>query len=245
LLSSNREQTSSPKDQSSLTANSFTNEGLSTQALPYVTTSQTSNLGVSVVHGENIPQFLQQSKIESGNNALTSTRAAEEPTQLLPDSSLMSLKTTQEEPKSRRSLLEFFGRGKQKEPLSLVKQEPSIAKSSSSSNIVGVYYRVGKKIGENHRWLGFEGTNVLNNQKVSVLFVRLAFSRLPSWSAHFQKQEPRKAVDPQLQDEYRIYKSLVSCRKSRERPLHIFVLQYTMFFVYHNAIFRSVRSFFF
>jgi hypothetical protein len=47
--------------------------------------------------------------------------------------------------------------------------------ASSSSNVVGVHYRVGKKIGEGSFGVIFEGTNLLNNQQVAIKFV----SRLP------------------------------------------------------------------
>ena len=46
--------------------------------------------------------------------------------------------------------------------------------SSSSSNVVGVHYRVGKKIGEGSFGVIFEGTNLLNNQQVAIKFVRSA-----------------------------------------------------------------------
>ena len=45
--------------------------------------------------------------------------------------------------------------------------------SSSSSNVVGVHYRVGKKIGEGSFGVLFEGTNLLNNQNIAIKFVRL------------------------------------------------------------------------
>ena len=45
--------------------------------------------------------------------------------------------------------------------------------SSSSSNVVGVHYRVGKKIGEGSFGVLFEGTNLLNNQQIAIKFVRL------------------------------------------------------------------------
>ena len=48
--------------------------------------------------------------------------------------------------------------------------------SSSSSNVVGVHYRVGKKIGEGSFGVIFEGTNLLNNQQVAIKFVRLLVS---------------------------------------------------------------------
>lgn len=62
-----------------------------------------------------------------------------------------------------------------------------------SSNVVGVHYRVGKKIGEGSFGVIFEGTNLLNNQQVAIKF------------------EPRKSDAPQLRDEYRTYKLLVGC----------------------------------
>ncbi|KAK4951479.1 Palmitoylated plasma membrane-bound casein kinase [Elasticomyces elasticus] len=64
---------------------------------------------------------------------------------------------------------------------------------SSSSNVVGVHYRVGKKIGEGSFGVIFEGTNLLNNTQVAIKF------------------EPRKSDAPQLRDEYRTYKILVGC----------------------------------
>ncbi|CEG72447.1 Putative CK1/CK1/CK1-G protein kinase [Rhizopus microsporus] len=62
--------------------------------------------------------------------------------------------------------------------------------SSSSTNIVGVHYRVGKKLGEGSFGVLYEGLNLLNNQSVAIKF------------------EPRKSDAPQLRDEYRTYKVL-------------------------------------
>lgn len=62
-----------------------------------------------------------------------------------------------------------------------------------SSNVVGVHYRIGKKIGEGSFGVIFDGTNLLNNQQVAIKF------------------EPRKSDAPQLRDEYRTYKTLVGC----------------------------------
>jgi serine/threonine protein kinase len=57
--------------------------------------------------------------------------------------------------------------------------------ASSSSNVVGVHYRVGKKIGEGSFGVIFEGTNLLNNQQVAIKFVRSASTFIssfnPSW----------------------------------------------------------------
>ena len=44
--------------------------------------------------------------------------------------------------------------------------------ATSSSNVVGVHYRVGKKIGEGSFGVIFEGTNLLTNQQVAIKFVR-------------------------------------------------------------------------
>ncbi|KAI8086436.1 kinase-like domain-containing protein [Halteromyces radiatus] len=60
--------------------------------------------------------------------------------------------------------------------------------STSSHNVVGVHYKVGKKIGEGSFGVIYEGTNLLNNQQVAIKF------------------EPRKSDAPQLRDEYRTYK---------------------------------------
>ncbi|KAI5121654.1 hypothetical protein M0805_002730 [Coniferiporia weirii] len=64
---------------------------------------------------------------------------------------------------------------------------------SSSNNLVGVHYRVGKKIGEGSFGVIFEGTNLLNSQTVAIKF------------------EPRKSDAPQLRDECRSYRILAGC----------------------------------
>ncbi|OAD77725.1 Serine/Threonine kinase CK1 [Phycomyces blakesleeanus NRRL 1555(-)] len=66
----------------------------------------------------------------------------------------------------------------------------SLSTSTSSTNIVGVHYRVGKKVGEGSFGVLYEGLNLLNNQSVAIKF------------------EPRKSEAPQLRDEYRTYKIL-------------------------------------
>lgn len=75
-----------------------------------------------------------------------------------------------------------------------------MASGNTSSNVVGVHYRVGKKIGEGSFGVIFEGTNLLNQQQVAIKF------------------EPRKSDAPQLRDEYRTYKILVGCRKFSRCP---------------------------
>ncbi|KAG0166510.1 casein kinase I [Apophysomyces sp. BC1015] len=60
----------------------------------------------------------------------------------------------------------------------------------ASSNVVGVHYKVGRKIGEGSFGIIYEGTNLLNNQQVAIKF------------------ESRKSDAPQLRDEYRTYKIL-------------------------------------
>jgi hypothetical protein len=56
--------------------------------------------------------------------------------------------------------------------------------ASSSSNVVGVHYRVGKKIGEGSFGVVFEGFNLLNNQQVAIKFVSFhSYCHLPASSA--------------------------------------------------------------
>ncbi|KAL7316503.1 Palmitoylated plasma membrane-bound casein kinase [Mucor circinelloides] len=64
------------------------------------------------------------------------------------------------------------------------------ASPGNSHNVVGVHYKVGKKIGEGSFGIIYEGINLLNNQPVAIKF------------------EPRKSDAPQLRDEYRAYKTL-------------------------------------
>ncbi|TFK42407.1 CK1/CK1/CK1-G protein kinase [Crucibulum laeve] len=64
---------------------------------------------------------------------------------------------------------------------------------NSTANLVGIHYRVGKKIGEGSFGVIFEGTNLLNSQTVAIKF------------------EPRKAEAPQLRDECRSYRILAGC----------------------------------
>lgn len=54
-----------------------------------------------------------------------------------------------------------------------ITKQTSPTMASSSSNVVGVHYKVGKKIGEGSFGVIFEGTNLLNNQQVAIKFVRL------------------------------------------------------------------------
>ncbi|OBZ87720.1 Casein kinase I 1 [Choanephora cucurbitarum] len=72
----------------------------------------------------------------------------------------------------------------------LHKNGSGVSSSQSSTNIVGVHYRVGKKLGEGSFGVLYEGLNLLNNQSVAIKF------------------EPRKSDAPQLRDEYRTYKVL-------------------------------------
>ncbi|TPX75178.1 hypothetical protein CcCBS67573_g03553 [Chytriomyces confervae] len=73
---------------------------------------------------------------------------------------------------------------------------PSVSSSSSKAaanpNVVGMHFRVGKKIGEGSFGIVYEGVNMLNNQPVAIKF------------------EPRKTDAPQLRDEYRTFKILAN-----------------------------------
>ena len=61
---------------------------------------------------------------------------------------------------------------------------------SQNANVIGIHYKVGKKIGEGSFGIIFEGVNLLNNQQVAIKF------------------EPRRSETPQLRDEYRAYRIL-------------------------------------
>ncbi|CAI4514592.1 CPA_1a_G0024840.mRNA.1.CDS.1 [Saccharomyces cerevisiae] len=62
--------------------------------------------------------------------------------------------------------------------------------SRDDSTIVGLHYKIGKKIGEGSFGVLFEGTNMINGVPVAIKF------------------EPRKTEAPQLRDEYKTYKIL-------------------------------------
>ncbi|KAF8506359.1 kinase-like protein [Hysterangium stoloniferum] len=64
---------------------------------------------------------------------------------------------------------------------------------TANRSVVGVHYRVGRKIGEGSFGVIFEGTNLLNSQTVAIKF------------------EPRKSDAPQLRDECRSYRILAGC----------------------------------
>lgn len=71
---------------------------------------------------------------------------------------------------------------------------PSMNASSSNNNsVVGLHYKIGKKIGEGSFGVLFEGSNIINGVAVAIKF------------------EPRKTEAPQLRDEYRTYKHLQGC----------------------------------
>lgn len=62
-----------------------------------------------------------------------------------------------------------------------------------NGNVVGLHFKIGKKIGEGSFGIIFEGINLLTNQHVAIKF------------------EPRKSEAPQLRDEYRAYRILHGC----------------------------------
>lgn len=72
--------------------------------------------------------------------------------------------------------------------------QPNMSSASSSNNsVVGLHYKIGKKIGEGSFGVLFEGSNIINGVAVAIKF------------------EPRKTEAPQLRDEYRTYKHLQGC----------------------------------
>lgn len=75
------------------------------------------------------------------------------------------------------------------------KKEKSSAPSRLSSpnpNIVGIHFKLGKKIGEGSFGIIYQGLNLLNNQPIAIKF------------------ESRKSDAPQLRDEYKTYKILAN-----------------------------------
>lgn len=71
---------------------------------------------------------------------------------------------------------------------------PNSSSSSANNNsVVGLHYKIGKKIGEGSFGVLFEGSNIINGVAVAIKF------------------EPRKTEAPQLRDEYRTYKHLQGC----------------------------------
>lgn len=65
------------------------------------------------------------------------------------------------------------------------------AQSNGGGQVVGLHYKIGKKIGEGSFGVIFEGTNLINGIPVAIKF------------------EPRKTEAPQLRDEYRTYMHLI------------------------------------
>lgn len=70
-------------------------------------------------------------------------------------------------------------------------QQQSSSSSSGNGQVVGLHYKIGKKIGEGSFGVIFEGTNLINGIPVAIKF------------------EPRKTEAPQLRDEYRTYMHLI------------------------------------
>ncbi|AAS53411.1 AFR040Wp [Eremothecium gossypii ATCC 10895] len=66
----------------------------------------------------------------------------------------------------------------------------STVSGRDDTTIVGLHFKIGKKIGEGSFGVLFEGTNMINGVPVAIKF------------------EPRKTEAPQLKDEYRTYKIL-------------------------------------
>ncbi len=82
---------------------------------------------------------------------------------------------------------------------------------STSSNVVGIRYGIGKQLGEGSFGIVFEGINLLNQQQVAIKF------------------EPHKSKAPQLRNEYHTYKALVGCRKFSPCSYHTSIRTLSMF----------------
>ena len=86
--------------------------------------------------------------------------------------------------------------------------------ASSSSNVVGVHYRVGKKIGEGSFGVIFEGTNLLNNQQVAIKFVCLIPNSVKTMPVPLYVQWHRRVT-------LRSYAYSSSSFRSPERAMHL------------------------
>jgi hypothetical protein len=133
--------------------------------------SQTSILSVKNIREENAPQPLPQGDNENGKIVSTGSQIVDALPirQLSPDSGQENPETTQGGLKIGRKLLAFFNRGK---------QNPTASTSSSASNVVGVHFRVGRKIGERSTFVVFEGIDLLNGQPIAIMFVWCYLSTL-------------------------------------------------------------------
>ena len=77
--------------------------------------------------------------------------------------------------------------------------------ASSSSNVVGVHYRVGKKIGEGSFGVIFEGTNLLNNQQVAIKFVRSSMLAHAYRLSHCRNQGKAMLLNCEMNTEHTRY----------------------------------------
>ena len=89
----------------------------------------------------------------------------------------------------------------------------SSAAVTSSSNVVGVHYRVGRKIGEGSFGIIYEGDFLQKRRKLTVTLRKLTHFKKKGTNLLNNQQvaikfEPRKSDAPQLRDEYRTYKIL-------------------------------------
>jgi hypothetical protein len=166
------ERLSSPEGPIPSTPNSITNPSPPNQVLREMTISQSSNLNVEIIGGGNAPQASPQSENEKGKTAFISSKAINvlPIRRPLPISTQESLKTTQEDLGTRKTIFSYFSREKQRATTT-----PTPTPTPSSfSNVVGIHYHVGTKIGERSNSVVFKGANLLNDQPVAIIFVCLA-----------------------------------------------------------------------
>lgn len=124
---------------------------------------------------EDLTNILTMLKVEAGELPNAQEPAAGD--QPVSQSSFVQASTKSEstvDTFAGKNLRKQAGREETKElEANIKRQDHDMA--SSSSNVVGVHYRVGKKIGEGSFGVIFEGTNLLNNQQVAIKFVRGIF----------------------------------------------------------------------
>jgi hypothetical protein len=97
-------------------------------------------------------------------------------------------------------------KGSNVNPQTTTSQIPK-SSGSNNSNVIGVHYKIGRKIGEGSFGIIYEGSFFSNVQVVKATYKGLnLLNNLPVAI----KFEPRKSDAPQLRDEYRTYKLLAN-----------------------------------
>lgn len=162
------ERLSSPEGPIPSIPNSITNPSPPNHVLREMTISQTSNLNVEIIGGGNAPQASPQSENEKGKTAFISSKAVSVlPIQRpLPVSTQESLKTTQEDLGTRKTIFSYFSREKQRATTTPTPTPSSFQMSSASTTTSA------RKLAIVLRQLFLEGpTSLTTNKLLSYSYV--------------------------------------------------------------------------